>query len=132
MRKKKEAQPSAGSAVPVPAMTDVPPQPTRVAATSSRNELSEISEKLDRILIIMKHHERRERLRGVMRTLHSFIWLALVIGSSWYFYAYGPELMAKIAESAARSASKVAQENSTNMMEKVQQKLPQDLLQLLR
>lgn len=124
-KKSKAPQPLAFTA-PQQAAPAVPTASTIRPAPGPSNDA--VIERLDDILAVLQRFQRRDRLRMIGNGLRSFLWIAIVVGSSWYFYKYGPELMAQIAEQTAQAASRAAQQSSQTMVEN----LPSDLRELFQ
>jgi len=79
-----------------------------------------IEQKLDRILLHLKHLDRRDRLRtigGFFRGLIGLIPIAVLIFSIWYVYEYGDQLLEKIAQQAAKQAAAVTQQGTSSVLE---------------
>ena len=77
-------------------------------------------EKLDVIIGYLHKLNHRDRLRmmgGFFRGLLGLIPTIAFLLSIWYVYAYGDQLLEKVAEAAARQASNVVNVNPGNMME---------------
>lgn len=85
-------------------------------------------DKLDHIIALLEKMNSRDRLRtigGFIRGILGLIPIAILIFSIWYFYQFGDELMAKIADQAAQSAAKVTGQGAGDIMKQLQQYLPQ-------
>lgn len=55
-----------------------------------------VEDKLDAIIGYLHRIDRRDRARMIGSVIHSMIWLAsilLLVWSTWYFIAYGPQLI---------------------------------------
>ncbi|PIR48690.1 hypothetical protein COU80_03225 [Candidatus Peregrinibacteria bacterium CG10_big_fil_rev_8_21_14_0_10_55_24] len=88
--------------------------PKKPPATTS------VEEKLDEIVLRLKHLDRRDRLRtigGFFRGVIGLIPIAVLLLSVWYFYEHGDELLAKIAQQAAEQAASVTQQGAGSFME---------------
>jgi hypothetical protein len=86
-----------------------------------------LEERLDLILEYMHRFERRDRWRTIgstIRNLIAIIPLLVFLGSLWYVYVYGEDLLQKFADEAARSAAKYSQESAEGWMEQLEQYLP--------
>jgi hypothetical protein len=126
---------SAEQPQPLPAaLTFTTPPPPVAPAPQIPQELSEavtlhdIGDKLDDILTVMHRRERRERWRMIVANLRSFVWFAFLVGSTWYVYAYGDELMATIADQAAKSAARATSQGSAAFMDQ----LPDEIKEMLQ
>jgi hypothetical protein len=85
-------------------------------------------ERLDAILDHLARMDRRDRLRtigGFFRGLLGLIPIIILLGSVWYAYQYGDELLAKITKQAAEQAAAATQQGAGNLMEKLELMLPQ-------
>ncbi|MDD5469554.1 MAG: hypothetical protein PHO92_02020 [Candidatus Peribacteraceae bacterium] len=77
-------------------------------------------EKLDVIIDYLRKLNHRDRLRmwgGLFRGLLGLIPTILFLLSIWYVYAYGDQLLEKMAEAAARQASNVVRVNPGSLVD---------------
>ncbi|HAI98345.1 TPA: hypothetical protein DCL30_02240 [Candidatus Peribacteria bacterium] len=76
-------------------------------------------DKLDEILLHLRHLDSRDRLRtigGFFRGLLSLIPIIVLLASIWYVYEYGDQLLEKIAEQAAIQAEAVTKKGSDSLL----------------
>jgi succinate dehydrogenase/fumarate reductase cytochrome b subunit len=72
-------------------------------------------QKIDEVVEILRQMNHRDRLRMWGSTFHSILGLIpiiIFIGSAWYVYNFGDELLQQIAAEAAKQASNVATGNA--------------------
>lgn len=82
-------------------------------------------EKLDEIVTILDHMNRRDRMRmigGTVRSILTLIPLVLVLWSAWYFSQHSAALMKMIADQAAKSAAAYSQKQSSGMLDEFMKK----------
>lgn len=87
-----------------------------------------IDDKVEAILHHIERMDRRDRLRtigGFFRSIIGLIPIAITIGFIWYFYNYGDDFLAKIAEQAAKQAAAVTQKSSEGILNQVRGLIPQ-------
>lgn len=80
---------------------------------------STIEDKLNEILLHLRHLDSRDRLRtigGFFRGLLGLIPIIVLLGSIWYVYKYGDQLLEKIAEQAAIQAEVVTKKGSDSLL----------------
>jgi hypothetical protein len=88
----------------------------------------DLSAKLDQMILHLERMDSRDRLRtwgGFFRGLISLIPIILLVWSAWYFYQHGAELMQQIAEESAKQAAKYTQQQSQDLLQRVQGMMPQ-------
>lgn len=86
-----------------------------------------VEERLDIIVEYLRRAERRDRWRAVgsfVRSIVALIPFIAFAGSLWYVYVHGEDLMDKIAESAAQRAATYSQDSMGNILDRIQQYLP--------
>lgn len=107
------------------AKTTVPDDAPPPAKKQTHEELME--ERMDVILQYMHRFERRDRLRTVGSTVRNVIAIVpfiIFLGSLWYVYVYGEDLLQKVADEAARSAAKYSQQSAEGFIDQLQDYLP--------
>ncbi|MFH0770469.1 MAG: hypothetical protein V1926_03775 [Candidatus Peregrinibacteria bacterium] len=83
--------------------------------------------KMDEILVHLRRLDRRDRLRtigGFFRGLIGIIPVIILIGSVWYAYKYGDELLRKITEQAAVQAEAITKKNTNSLLDQVKGLIP--------
>jgi len=78
-------------------------------------------EKLEEILLHLRRMDRRDRLRtigGFFKGLITMIPVIILIGSVWYAYKYGDQLLEKIAQQAAKQAAIVTEQGADSVLQK--------------
>lgn len=83
-----------------------------------------IEAKLDAILTQLEQLNRRDRLRTWGGFLRSLIPLAILVGSVWYVYEYGDNLLEHLARTAAEQAARMTEQSSRGIVEQFQQFFP--------
>jgi len=66
-----------------------------------------IQERLDDIVLYLEKMDRRDHLRmigGFFKSIIALIPIAIVVWSSWYFYAHSDEILSKITSMATKQA----------------------------
>ena len=79
-----------------------------------------IESKLDEILAFMHRAERRDRWRtagGFIRGMLGIIPLAVLLGSLWYFYTNGEELMSELMDQTIQRSTEYSQESLMDQLE---------------
>lgn len=80
----------------------------------------------DKLDVIIRHLERidnRDRLRmygGLVRSILGFIPTLLLLGSLWYVYSKGDELLRKISMESARAAATYTQQSGSDFLKQLQ------------
>ncbi|MBU0767004.1 hypothetical protein KKF55_04470 [Patescibacteria group bacterium] len=80
-----------------------------------------IEEKLDVIIDHLEAMDHRDRLRtigGTIKGMISMIPIIILVGSMWYFYKYGDQLLEKIAQQAAKQAAIVTEQKGSAVIQK--------------
>lgn len=94
-------------------------------ATTLQEKPQTVEEKLDTIILYLHRMERRDRARMIGSYIHGMIWLIsilFVIWSSWYFIAYGPQLIKEMTEQminqsmGINTSAEVGEESSSGFM----------------
>ena len=83
-------------------------------------------QKLDQIVAILEHMNKRDRLRtwgGFVRSLLHLIPLILIIWSTWYAYAHWDELLKEISKAAAESSAAVMQNQGGDFSKQLQEQM---------
>lgn len=84
-------------------------------------------EKLDAILHHVGRMDRRDRLRtiaGFFKGILTIIPIIILLGSVWYFYNNGDQLIAKVAEESAKQAATFMEKGSSNLLKGLDIYLP--------
>ncbi len=82
-----------------------------------------MEEKVDKIVHHLERMDKRDRLRtigGFIKGVLGFIPLLVMLGSLWYVYNHGAELMKEIASEAAKQAASYTQQGSSDIMKQFQ------------
>jgi hypothetical protein len=86
-----------------------------------------VEERLDMILQYMHRFERRDRWRtygGAVRNLIAIVPFILFLGSIWYVFTHGQDLMKMMADEAAKSAANYTQQKSQGFLDQFKGYLP--------
>jgi len=78
-----------------------------------------VERKLTEIADHLARMDRRDRLRTAGSFLKTTIWLAIIIGSTWYFMNHAAELMGEISKQAAQAASQYTQSQGQDLMNQI-------------
>lgn len=79
-----------------------------------------VEDKLDEILAFMHRAERRDRIRTVGSTIKgvlSIIPIAVLLGSLWYFYENGEEVMNTLMDKTIQKSAEYSQESLLDQLE---------------
>lgn len=79
-------------------------------------------EKLDEIILHLKHLDKRDRTRMIWSTVKSVLTLIplfLLLGSSWYFITHWDDLLKQITSMAASSAAEYTTDKSQGLFEQI-------------
>lgn len=80
-----------------------------------------VEDKLDEIIRCLHRLDKRDRARtigGFFKSLIGFIPIIILIGSVWYAYRYGDELLEKIAQQAAKQAAIMTEQGTDSVMQR--------------
>ena len=98
---------------------------TEVPQQLSHQEL--VEERLDLIVHYLHTADRRERLRtitGTIRSVISIVPFILFLGSLWYVYAHGQDLMTQITAEAAKQAAVYSQNSMSGFVDHLKSYIP--------
>lgn len=79
------------------------------------------NDKLDEIIEHLRRIDKRDRLRtigGFIKGIIGLIPIIVLIGSIWWAYKYGDQLLEKIAQQAAKQAAIVTEQQGSEVMKK--------------
>ncbi|HCI03737.1 TPA: hypothetical protein DE059_02305 [Candidatus Peribacteria bacterium] len=77
------------------------------------------NDKLDEIIEHLRNIDKRDRLRtigGFFKGLISLIPIIVLLGSIWWAFKYGDQLLEKIAQQAAKQAAIVTEQQGGEVM----------------
>lgn len=83
-----------------------------------------IEERLDAIISLLEHINRRDRIRAIgslLRTLLGLIPLILLLWSAWYFYTHGEDVLESITREAVRQSADYSQGSLMKQLEDMMQ-----------
>jgi hypothetical protein len=86
-----------------------------------------VEERLDLIVHYLQRADKRDRWRtwsSTARSIVSLLPFLLFLGSLWYVYAHGEDLLQKVADEAARSAARYSQQSAEGLLDKFKGYLP--------
>ncbi|MBU0457886.1 hypothetical protein KJ652_01280 [Patescibacteria group bacterium] len=75
-------------------------------------------DKLNEIILHLRKLDRRDRNRTWGGFIKTIIYFGLVFGSIWYAYAFGDQLLEKVAQQAAKQAAIVTEQQGGKVLEK--------------
>jgi hypothetical protein len=98
----------------------------RKTAETTDTPKQTVEDKLDEIILYLHRMERRDRARMIGSYIHGMVWLAsilLLIWSTWYFIAYGPQLIEEMTTKMIQQSmgGQASSENAGSLMEQLQQ-----------
>lgn len=92
-----------------------------------QDDTNSVGEKLDTMIALLERMDRRDRIRtwgGLIRMMIGIIPMLFFLWSLWYFAVHGDEIIKKITEESAKAAATYTQDQSGELMEKLQNMLP--------
>ncbi|MEK7563295.1 MAG: hypothetical protein AAB544_02790 [Patescibacteria group bacterium] len=83
-------------------------------------------QKLDRIVDILEHMNKRDKMRtwgGFVRSIIHFIPLIILIWSVWFTYAHWDEMLLEISRSAAEQSAAMMQRTGSGWSQQFQNQI---------
>jgi|TARA_B100001971_G_C17865071_1_gene370267 hypothetical protein len=84
-------------------------------------------DKLDIIVEFLRRMDKRDRLRtwgGFFKGLIGLIPIVVMLGSIWYVYEHGEELLQKITQQAAKEAAAMTSDSAGDIMKQIELVFP--------
>tara|TARA_Y100000310_G_scaffold343528_1_gene451652 strand:- start:2867 stop:3178 length:312 start_codon:yes stop_codon:yes gene_type:complete len=84
-------------------------------------------DKLDIIVEFLRRMDKRDRLRtwgGFFKGMISLIPIIVMLGSIWYVYEHGEELLQKITQQAAKEAAAMTSDSAGDIMKQIELVFP--------
>jgi hypothetical protein len=91
--------------------------PRKTITTDEEVTPETVEDKLDQVILYLHRMERRDRARMIGSYIHGMIWLAsigLLFWSTWYFIAYGPQLMEEMTNKMIQQSMGINTTTSTD------------------
>ena len=88
---------------------------------------SDVLERLDQIVLHLKHLDSRDRVRMVGSTIRSLIYLAFLAFTVWstvYLFQHMEQIIKTVTEQTAKATMQAGKSGSEDLMKQLEQYLP--------